>query len=287
MCEKVWGSAMSDVKRRDALQLLALAPAMAALGVVLPAGAQDRSAQSSSLVAYFSRTGNTRVIARQIERATSADIFEITPVVPYPDDYEQTVSQARRETEEGFRPDLRASVNNIDRYDTVYLGSPIWGMTAPPVIRAFLAAHDLRGVRPCRQRAPLSAVRARSHSHQMQTSGARVTSVVEGIRTSPQKPAQRFGFFGARASPHSAAIMPACAADSRPNKGPRGQTVNNKTGAYAGGAQFLRLLASAFAVYQRDGGAALPKDDPHLRTPPMLCLGQRCRWWRPWWMSRL
>lgn len=136
---------MSDVKRRDALQLLALAPAMAALGVVLPAGAQDRSAQSSSLVAYFSRTGNTRVIARQIERATSADIFEITPVVPYPDDYEQTVSQARRETEEGFRPDLRASVNNIDRYDTVYLGSPIWGMTAPPVIRAFLAAHDLRG----------------------------------------------------------------------------------------------------------------------------------------------
>lgn len=145
MCEKVWGSAMSDLKRRNALQVLALAPAMAALGVVLPAGAQDRPAQSSSLVVYFSRTGNTRVIARQIERATLADIFEITPVVPYPDDYEQTVSQAQRETERGFRPDLQASVDSIGRYGTVYLGFPIWGMTTPPVIRAFLAAHDLRG----------------------------------------------------------------------------------------------------------------------------------------------
>lgn len=136
---------MSDLKRRDALQVLALAPAMAALGVVLPTSAQDPPAQSSSLVVYFSRTGNTRVIARQIERATSADIFEITPVVPYPDDYEQTVTQARRETNEGFRPDLQASVNNIDRYGTIHLGFPIWGMTAPPVIRAFVAAHDLRG----------------------------------------------------------------------------------------------------------------------------------------------
>lgn len=136
---------MSDLKRRNALQVLALAPVMAALAAIMPAAAQDQPARSTSLVAYFSRTGNTRVIAHQIQRSRSADIFEIVPAVPYPDDYEQTVAQARQETADGFQPELQAKVQNIGRYDTIYLGFPIWGMTAPPVNRSFLAAHDLRG----------------------------------------------------------------------------------------------------------------------------------------------
>lgn len=45
----------------------------------------------------------------------------------------------------GFPPDLRGTVENLGRYDTIYLGLPIWGTTAPPVIRAFLATHDLGG----------------------------------------------------------------------------------------------------------------------------------------------
>lgn len=136
---------MSDLKRRDALRMVALATVLAALGSITPAGAQEQPSVASSLVVYFSRTANTRVIARQIQRARSADIFEVVPAVAYPEDYEQTVSKARQETADGLRPDLRASVENIARYDTIYLGFPIWGMTAPPVIRAFLAAHDLRG----------------------------------------------------------------------------------------------------------------------------------------------
>lgn len=136
---------MSDLRRRNALQVLALAPVMAVLGATAPARAQERPSSASSLVAYFSRSGNTRVIAGQIERATSADIFEIAPALPYPEDYEETVSQARQETEDGFRPELRVTVQDIARYDTMYLGFPIWGTTAPPVIRAFLAAHDLQG----------------------------------------------------------------------------------------------------------------------------------------------
>lgn len=93
---------MADLKRRDVLQVLTLAPVTAALGVSIPAGAQEPPAQASSLVAYFSRTGNTRVIAHQIQRATGADLFEIVPAIAYPDDYEQTVSQARQETVDGF-----------------------------------------------------------------------------------------------------------------------------------------------------------------------------------------
>lgn len=136
---------MSDFTRRNALQALAFAPVMAALGSALPAGAQEQSGQSSTLVAYFTRTGNTRVIAHQIRRAMSTDLFEIVPAVPYPEDYEQTVEQARQETADGYRPDLSATVENISSYDTVYLGTPVWGMTAPPIIRSFLAAHDLSG----------------------------------------------------------------------------------------------------------------------------------------------
>ena len=97
------------------------------------------------LVAFFTRTGNTAVIARQIRRALDADLFEIQPAEPYPEDYEETVAQATRERESGFEPPLAALVPNIERYETVFLGFPIWGMSAPSVIRSFLSKHDLSG----------------------------------------------------------------------------------------------------------------------------------------------
>ena len=96
------------------------------------------------LVAYFSRSGNTRVIAGQIQRAQQATLFEILPARPYPDDYLETVAQARAERDRGFRPALKATVPDLARYQTVFLGFPIWGETAPPIIRAFLAAHDFQ-----------------------------------------------------------------------------------------------------------------------------------------------
>lgn len=97
------------------------------------------------LVAYFSRSGNTRVIAGQVSRALRTDLFEIEPERPYPDDYFETVEQAKQETDRGYEPPLKAKVVNIASYSTVFLAFPIWGMTAPPVVRSFLAAHDLSG----------------------------------------------------------------------------------------------------------------------------------------------
>ena len=104
-----------------------------------------QSQGSKVLVAYFTRTGNTRVIARQIRRALRADLFEIESAAPYPEDYEQTVAQAVRERDSGYRPPLKASVPDISAYEVVFLGFPIWGETAPPVIRSFLSQHDLSG----------------------------------------------------------------------------------------------------------------------------------------------
>lgn len=100
---------------------------------------------SKTLVAYLTRSGNTRVIAGTLHRALGADLFEVTPARPYPEDYEQHVAQATRERDSGYEPPLAARVENIAAYDEIFLGFPIWGETTPPPIRSFLKAHDLRG----------------------------------------------------------------------------------------------------------------------------------------------
>lgn len=100
---------------------------------------------SSILVAYFSRTGNTRVVAGLIHRAFGSDMFEILPATPYPEEYLATVEQARQERDRGIEPALEAKVPGTAGYATVFLGFPIWGETAPPIIRTFLSAHDLSG----------------------------------------------------------------------------------------------------------------------------------------------
>jgi flavodoxin len=136
-----------DLSRRNALQCFAILPLTWSIGTAAcPALAQELLAPSSrTLVAFFSRTGNTRVIAGQIRRAHSADIFEIVPATPYPEDYQETVRQAQRERDSGFEPRLRETVRAIAAYDVVFLGFPIWATTAPSVIRAFLSNHDLSG----------------------------------------------------------------------------------------------------------------------------------------------
>jgi flavodoxin len=125
---------------------------MSSLLLPLAAGsasaAQTETAPRSdgkSLVAFFSRSGNTRVIAGQLSRALPADLFEIAPATPYPADYFETVEQARQERDRGDRPPLKALLPSTASYARVFLGFPIWGETAPPVIRSFLTVHDLEG----------------------------------------------------------------------------------------------------------------------------------------------
>ena len=126
--------------------LLGAIACMAVAAGTSDAAGQPRVAQSPDskvLVACFTRTGNTRVIARQIRRALRADLFEIESDDPYPEDYEETVAQAVRERDSGYRPRLKTTIPDIKAYEVVFLGFPIWGETAPPVIRSFLSQHDL------------------------------------------------------------------------------------------------------------------------------------------------
>jgi flavodoxin len=129
------------IRRRALLFGLSAGPVLApAQGL-----AQGAPGDAPVLVAFLSRSGNTRVIAGQLARAQRAELFEILPAEPYPEDYRQTVDLAKRQTDAGEEPALRSSVPGIARYRTVFLGFPIWGMTAPPPIRSFLARHDLSG----------------------------------------------------------------------------------------------------------------------------------------------
>jgi flavodoxin len=126
-----------------ALALLPLSTCAASTGS--DSDSETKQTGSRTLVAYFSRSGNTRVVAGLIHRGLDTDLFEIRPASSYPEDYLATVEQARQERDRGFEPDLAANVPNMAAYDTVYLGFPIWGETAPPVIRSFLKTHDLAG----------------------------------------------------------------------------------------------------------------------------------------------
>ena len=109
------------LSRREALIL----PLAGGFGLSVDlAAAQQAQSNAAILVAYFSRTGNTRVIARQIRRAHRADIFEINPAEPYPEDYQEIVQQAERERRSGYEPPLTAAVPNIETYAAVFLGLP-------------------------------------------------------------------------------------------------------------------------------------------------------------------
>ncbi|MDU8418477.1 flavodoxin [Pseudomonas syringae] len=97
------------------------------------------------LVAYFSRSGNTRVIAGLIHRSHNSELFELKPATPYPEDYLETVDQAQRETANQFKPPLEDDLRSLENSDVIFLGFPIWGETTPPVVRSFLSAHDFSG----------------------------------------------------------------------------------------------------------------------------------------------
>lgn len=100
---------------------------------------------TKTLVAYYSKTGNTRIAAEAIAHAVGADIFEIRPLAPYPAEHKECVAAAKADLEAGTRPPLLPWPIDFGAYDTVFVGSPVWcGKIAPPVA-TFLSVADLGG----------------------------------------------------------------------------------------------------------------------------------------------
>lgn len=108
-------------------------------------GNMDVTAKSKILIAYFSWGGNTKRIAEEIQQLTNADIFEITMVHPYSDDYNTVLDEAQRDQNRQARPELAAHVSNMEQYDTILIGYPNWWASIPMPVASFLEEYDFTG----------------------------------------------------------------------------------------------------------------------------------------------
>ena len=97
------------------------------------------------LIAYYSWSGNTRAAAEQIQKITGGTLFEIKPVEAYPTDYQECVDQAKKECRSGFKPELSTKVDDMQKYDVIFVGSPNWWGTMAPPVATFLTSYDLKG----------------------------------------------------------------------------------------------------------------------------------------------
>lgn len=107
--------------------------------------AQNASNPKKILVVYFSHSGNTKIVAQQIQDAAGADIFEIKPGNAYPTDYHTVVDQAKKEINSGYKPALKNKVDNISQYDIIIVGSPNWWATIAPPVSTFLSSYNFEG----------------------------------------------------------------------------------------------------------------------------------------------
>lgn len=95
------------------------------------------------LVVFYSYTGHTKMIAENIQRKLNCDILEIKPVKPYSTDYRTVVDEEQNNSSAGKTPDIQKIDKNINEYDEIIIGTPVWWYTIAPVIRTFLIQNDL------------------------------------------------------------------------------------------------------------------------------------------------
>lgn len=104
---------------------------------------------SKKLVAYFSASGATAKAAKTLAKAADADLYEITPKIPYTKNDLDWMNKNSRSTVEmndpSSRPRLAETTANIGEYDVIFVGFPIWWYTAPTIIKTFLEAYDFSG----------------------------------------------------------------------------------------------------------------------------------------------
>lgn len=97
------------------------------------------------LVLYFSITGNTQSVAEIIQDQVGGDIVRLETVQEYPSDYDELLDYAQNEQSENARPELKTSIENINDYDVIFLGYPIWWGDMPMPVYSFLDEYDLSG----------------------------------------------------------------------------------------------------------------------------------------------
>lgn len=115
-----------------------------------PVPETDTEAEGAKiLVAYFSATNTTEGVAGHIANGLNADLYEIVPEEPYTDadlNYNDDNSRSTLEmNDSSARPAISGSVENMEQYDIVFIGYPIWWGDAPRIVSTFMESYDFSG----------------------------------------------------------------------------------------------------------------------------------------------
>ena len=103
------------------------------------------TASAENLIVYFSTTGNTQKVAETIQNISGGDIYRIEPVVAYPDDYTSKTQIAKQEQADNARPKYKEMDIDMSKYDTVFVGYPIWWGIMPMIVYSFFDDYDMSG----------------------------------------------------------------------------------------------------------------------------------------------
>lgn len=137
------------IARRNLLKIMAAGiVGLAATPFLLSAGSGHAATPAGGLkmlTVFYSRSGNTRALARTIQSIAGGDSVELETVQPYPTEYRATTDQAKKELAAGYYPPLKVTVDDISSYDLIVVGSPSWWGTFASPVRGFLAHHDFTG----------------------------------------------------------------------------------------------------------------------------------------------
>lgn len=141
-------TAENELSRRNVLKMAlgTLVSGFAARVFLQPSIAHAaESSAGKTLIAYYSRTGNTRTVAEQIHSRVGGELFQVHTSHSYPEAYRATTEQARRELDINFRPILTTQVPDMEAYTTVFIGYPNWWGTLPTALFTFLESYSFAG----------------------------------------------------------------------------------------------------------------------------------------------
>ena len=132
------GAALAEVSPRILIAYVSRA------GENYNVGVTDPDSASAAYAGYIEK-GNTEIVAELLAELTGGDLYPITTVEPYPEDYASMLTRAREELDADARPELAGELPNPDDYDVVMIGYPIWHGATPRPVLAFLERCDLSG----------------------------------------------------------------------------------------------------------------------------------------------
>jgi len=142
-------SSVSETASAEESQGEAGSADQAAGGEITGEADADTDGGANILVAYFSATSRTKGIAEHLADGLNADLYEIVPEDPYTDadlNYNDNNSRTTIEmNDESSRPAINGTVDNMDQYDVVFIGYPIWWGKAPKIMRTFVESYDFSG----------------------------------------------------------------------------------------------------------------------------------------------